>query len=62
MEDFITLDVMQEYADTMDKLIFCYDVLDVNIDNPKVEQFEGMIIAKCKEFNIKIYENGKING
>jgi hypothetical protein len=21
-----------------------------------------MIIAKCKEFNIKIYENGKING
>jgi len=62
MEDFITLDVMQEYADTMDKLIFCSDVLDVDIDNPKVQQFEDMIIAKCKLWNVKIYENGKING
>jgi hypothetical protein len=62
MENLITLELLQEYADTMDKLILCSDTLELSIDNPKVEQFEDMIIAKCNELNIKIYQNGKING
>ena len=61
MENLITLELLQEYADTMDKLILCSDVLELDIDDPKLEIFEDMIIAKCNELNIKIYENGKIN-
>jgi hypothetical protein len=62
MENLITLELLQEYADTMDKLILCSDVLELDIDDPKLEKFEDMLIAKCNELNIKIYQNGKING
>jgi hypothetical protein len=54
LKNLITLELINEYANTTDKLVLCSEILETSIDHPDVERLDMLLYKKCEEWNQEI--------
>jgi 5-methylthioribose kinase len=54
MTPTITIEDLNEYANTTDKLVFITDLFDCSINNRSMEAYEQIVIDLCEANNITI--------
>jgi len=54
LKQYITDDLLNEYANTRDKAVLMADTLGCSIDSPKWEEFEQLVIDCCATKGIEI--------